>query len=253
MDAVELSDGVISMEAIASKELVTEYTLDAERKTQYLTGISINTEITEKELELSAGMAEKGGSRLIRQVSEMNRNAVELLKRAAAFTRKIADNILKCRAFSYTYLSMLEHIIGETLFHVKLFEKLERRDAADSIEEIVEQELVWNRIMGDHSRFMRGYLDPSENVLIGTADSFAKAFDDLHERIMAIKVNPGLLPEVTRDSMDKTMRLRSFKEQGTAGILECRIKSVIPPLLGDHVLREANRYLRLLRTYASIK
>lgn len=34
---------------------------------------------------------------------------------------------------------------------------------------------------------------------------------------------------------------------GAEGILQCKIRSVILPLLADHVLREANHYIRLLR------
>lgn len=45
------------------------------------------------------------------------------------------------------------------------------------------------------------------------------------------------------------MKLRNFKVQWTEGILKCKIKSLIPPLLADHVTREANHYLRLLKSF----
>ena len=38
-----------------------------------------------------------------------------------------------------------------------------------------------------------------------------------------------------------------FKAAGTKGIQSCEIRSVILPLLADHVLREANHYIRLLK------
>jgi hypothetical protein len=37
--------------------------------------------------------------------------------------------------------------------------------------------------------------------------------------------------------------------QITQGLLGCKIKSIIIPLLGDHVLRESNHYLRLLKMF----
>ena len=40
-----------------------------------------------------------------------------------------------------------------------------------------------------------------------------------------------------------------FKKAATKGILGCEIKSIILPLLSDHVLREANHYLRILEAY----
>ncbi|HOA85540.1 MAG TPA: DUF2935 domain-containing protein, partial [Bacillota bacterium] len=50
----------------------------------------------------------------------------------------------------------------------------------------------------------------------------------------------------TEDSIRGTERLRDFKAAGTQGLLECRIQSIIIPLLGDHVLREANHYLCIM-------
>ena len=41
-------------------------------------------------------------------------------------------------------------------------------------------------------------------------------------------------------------KYRDFKAAGTKGITGCSVRSVILPLLADHVLREANHYLRLL-------
>lgn len=43
-----------------------------------------------------------------------------------------------------------------------------------------------------------------------------------------------------------TQKFRDFKQAGAEGIETCKIKSIILPLLADHVLREANHYLRLL-------
>jgi len=50
----------------------------------------------------------------------------------------------------------------------------------------------------------------------------------------------------TSDSLAAMERLRAFKTAGTEGLLECKIKSIIIPLLADHVLREANHYLCIL-------
>jgi hypothetical protein len=36
------------------------------------------------------------------------------------------------------------------------------------------------------------------------------------------------------------------------GLVECKIKSIIIPLLGDHTLREANHYLRLLKIFKKV-
>ena len=53
---------------------------------------------------------------------------------------------------------------------------------------------------------------------------------------------------LTEETLEETLKIRDFKAVGTEGILNCKIASIILPLLGDHVLREANHYIRLLET-----
>lgn len=48
------------------------------------------------------------------------------------------------------------------------------------------------------------------------------------------------------------MEISEFKVQVTQGLIECKIKSIIIPLLGDHTLREANHFLRLLKIFKKI-
>lgn len=57
------------------------------------------------------------------------------------------------------------------------------------------------------------------------------------------------LDMVTEESLKATEAIRDFKAQGTEELIECKIKSIIIPLLGDHTLREANHYLRLLKIF----
>ena len=48
------------------------------------------------------------------------------------------------------------------------------------------------------------------------------------------------------NSLALTQKFRDFKRAGVEGIEKCEIRSIILPLLADHVLREANHYIRLL-------
>lgn len=101
--------------------------------------------------------------------------------------------------------------------------------------------------MAEHSKFIRGLLDPTENELINTANNFGKEFDQLTAEAIAAMDKTTASEKVTADSLKATTEIKDFKAQGTQGLLECKIKSIIIPLLGDHTLREANHYLRLLK------
>lgn len=78
---------------------------------------------------------------------------------------------------------------------------------------------------------------------------FDAYFDRLTEEALKLTEEISLLPEVTKESKAATENFRDFKIQGTEGILNCKIRSIILPLLGDHVLREANHYLILLNEF----
>ena len=52
-----------------------------------------------------------------------------------------------------------------------------------------------------------------------------------------------MLASITDETLSDTKRYRDFKAAGTKGIAECQIRSIILPLLADHVLREANHYI----------
>lgn len=248
-DAIELAYRAVSHEVLASDELITDFTLEAELKTQFLTGIPINTDLTRREIELKANKRNNNISGLQKEVRELNLKAIGMTKAAIAFKFKLLKNVLECKAFSYAYPSMLEHVLEESRYYVMLLEKLEKRDVIDNIKEVIKEESFWNHIMGEHSKFIRGYLDPEEEKLFSTANAFAKEFDGLIEKTKRFDEHPELIPEVTKESLKEVTALRNFKVQGTEGILKCRIKSVITPLLSDHVTREANHYLRLLNYF----
>ena len=98
--------------------------------------------------------------------------------------------------------------------------------------------------MMEHAEFIRGLLDPTECELIHTADDFARDYCELLER--ANEQDCKVREEVSKKTMELTEKYRDFKAAGTEGITGCNIRSIILPLLADHVLREANHYLRLL-------
>lgn len=248
-DTIEMADRAVSHEVLASDELITDFTLAAEMKTQYLTGIPINTVLTRRELEIRAKKKNRLMDELQDEVVELNRKAMAMTKAAIDFKMVLLKSITECKAFSYTYPTMLEHVIEESRYYVMLLERLEKRDTIDSVKEIIEEEINWNHLMEEHSKFIRGYLDPEEEKLFNKANSFAEEFDRLLEKTEMAVNNPAILPEVTAESLKKVTELRDFKAQGTMGILKCEIKSLISPLLSDHVTREANHYLRLLKAF----
>lgn len=103
---------------------------------------------------------------------------------------------------------------------------------------VKENEFFWNQIMMEHAQFIRGLLDPCETELFCTADDFAKDFCRLLEASRNAHTK-----SLTTETLTKTIQLRDFKTAGAQGIQQFKIRSIILPLLADHVLREANHYI----------
>ncbi|MDF2519407.1 MAG: hypothetical protein K0R84_35 [Clostridia bacterium] len=243
-ETVEISNGLISPSVLQSGEVVTPFTLDAERATQFFTGIPIDTGLTALELALQPGVHIKECPELEFRVRSINERAIELTNKLIQFKVALLNDVLSCKIFTVNYPLLIEHILREARLFVLLLTRLQTNSG--SIENIIEQEAFWNRIMSEHAFFIRGLLDPTEEELIAVANNFGIQFRRLFEQAEAANLSTIDITSVTLNSLKATRAIRDFKATGTQGLLNCSIKSIILPLLGDHVLREANHYLRLL-------
>lgn len=248
-DVVLLSNGVVSPDVLQSGEVITKYTLNAEMASVYYTGIDIPVEITKKEADLSDCYMYQGDQLLDESVYCINQRAIDLISALIQFKTIILSNVLSCKMFTVNYPLLIDHILREAKLYLLMVRRLQNGEAAFTRQEAIEQEIFWNRIMAEHAKFIRGLLDPTENDLFLAANNFGNEFDQLTEEAKAAMDMTIPESKVTADSLEATKEIRDFKAQGTQGILECKVKSIIIPLLGDHTLREANHYLRLLRSF----
>lgn len=241
-EAIRLADGNISQEFLNSEEIVTKNTLQAEMQSSTLSGIGIRTNITEKELKLKSGNT-YATEDLVNHISNINRRVLPMIENLIDFKNNILNQVLSCKMYTANYPLLITHIMNEARMYYNLLKRVESKQLFTD-DYIYEQELFWNNIMKEHAQFIRGLLDPSENELILTADRYA----DEYNNIMKNYGNNPLY--LLNTSLKETIDFRTFKLAGEEGILACKIKSIIIPLLADHVLREANHFIRILRNGA---
>ncbi|MGI6733050.1 MAG: DUF2935 domain-containing protein [Anaerovoracaceae bacterium] len=252
-EVIRLSDCVIGMDYLESGEVFTPYTLSAEEASIYFTGVRINTNLTRMESELSAEedcREDRVDNMRAQRVFDLNERTIDLLSRFIDFKTRVLDDVLACKMFTVNYPLLIDHILREAVLYRSLIQRLNENEMVDIEREAMEQETFWNRIMAEHSLFIRGLLDPTENDLIIAANNFGNEFNALYEASKAAMDRTIPLSQVTRDSLEATMRISEFNAQGTQGILDCNVRSIIIPLLGDHVLRESNHFIRLLKKYS---
>ena len=240
--AIGLSHGITDKSVLESGELFTEFTANAERQTQCFTGIPIDRELTAMAGRLHCGGPCRISPPLCRQVKQLNQTALRLLDGLIGFKEATLKRVLACRMFTMNYPLLLEHIIREAKLYRTFLQDAERCQLDGQT--MKETEVFWNQIMMEHAQFIRGLLDPTEDALIKTSDTFAQEYAALLAR--AREANDAAMGR--QEALKETLRFRDFKTTGVQGITGCKIRSVILPLLADHVLREANHYIRLLST-----
>ena len=287
-DAVEIGEGRIGGCILKSGELLTEFTIPAEKRTACLSGIAIDSEISGMERRMiqsvfcegernagqndgcgcegnegnrknACGCESNAGNRKnacgcrsnVRQgsrrgwekIHEINRRALRLLNGLIEFKESILNEVADGNLFNANYPLLIQHIIREAKLYRATVEEL-LRNGKISRQRMGEMESFWNQIMMEHALFIRGLLDPSEEELIAAADGFAADYKKLLEQ--ARQQDWQAMDELTRESLEETLKYREFKTAGAEGILCGEIASIILPLLADHVLREANHYIRIL-------
>jgi len=243
-EAVVLANSNVDPTVLSSGEVVTNMTLKAEQKTQQLSGVPIDTALTAQELRLVPAGG-KVNPAILGNVQNLNQRAIALTRELVKFKTQILDDMLSCRLFTFNFPLFIIHIRREAILFSEQLEALQRRGAIDYAQEILAQKIFWDRQMAEHAQFISHLLDPSETTLINQANGFAQLFYNLRAQTKS-----GLNPpaQLIQDEIIATNNLRNFKATAEELILTCRIKSIIIPLLADHVLREANHFLRILKT-----
>ncbi len=239
-DVTELACGRINPCIIQSGELVTEFTIPAEQKTSILTGIPIDSRISEHQLSLQPGFVRTDLRELTSAVMALNERSLTLLNDFIDFKETILNDVNKGELFTSNYPLLIEHILREAKKYRSILDDLTHGRRISALR-LCETECFWNQIMLEHALFIRGLLDPSEEELIATANDFAGDYKKLLEQARHQDCRAAALA-----SLSETKKYRDFKISGTEGILDNKISSIILPLLADHVLREANHYIRLL-------
>ena len=239
-NVVNMANNNISDNFLLAKEIVTNNTLNAENKTSFFTNIPIRTDITIKEMNLQSGPINSTKD-FVQRISILNKDTLSVIKKLIDFKNNILNNILTCKMFTTNYPLLIKHIKNEAIMYYNLLERVERREMFTN-QYIEEQEIFWDNIMMEHAKFIRGLLDPSEKNLIQATNQYANEYE------MILKKTNNF-PSNIQNSLQETLKFQNFKTSGLNGILNCQIKSTILPLLADHILREANHFIRILRSF----
>lgn len=245
-----LATGIVSIEVFKSGELFTEKTLIAEQKMIELSGIQINTQLTIDTMNLQPsrgiGMLPMAPG-LEEKILALNEQALACAQAMVVFLQQVYDNVTKaCCLFTHNLPAIFHHQIDETKLYIKQIQRILSGQMVDPTFYRVEMMMFWNMHMMEHAQVIRQLFDPSEEALIEKANMIIKEFKMLNKQFQDGAQPKANLKQLSRESIAATVNIIEFKARITELILACQLKSVISALLGDHVLREAYHYLRIL-------
>jgi len=154
----------------------------------------------------------------------------------------------------FNFPLLVDHIAREAEYFMRTLKKF-NEGILDPIQDaIIKENVFWLRIMMEHSRFIASLLDQSERNLVRAALKFGDDFEILLNQArdvesMLYKKSPTypIIGKLNKDSENAAQEIRAFKQAGLDFIKNCQIKNVIDPLLADHVVREADHFLQMVR------
>ncbi|XEC97378.1 DUF2935 domain-containing protein [Paenibacillus tarimensis] len=170
-----------------------------------------------------------------------------------AFKRKVLGLILSCQMPGANNFPLLvDHVSREAFYFRNRLEELNTGRLEPLPDAIIDENVFFLRIMADHAKFIGHLLDPSERKLVEQARNFSHDFDQLLfqakdlESMRPQSQTVPLLDQFLDQNRISVKSLRDFKKTAKELIDACRIKSIIHPLLADHVFREAERFLFII-------
>ncbi|WP_308639701.1 DUF2935 domain-containing protein [Paenibacillus silvisoli] len=169
------------------------------------------------------------------------------------YKRKILGLILTCQLPGGNNFPLLvDHVSREANYFRNRLHELNDGQLEPLQDAIIDENVFFLKIMADHAKFIGHLLDPSERKLVDQAREFSHDFDQLLFQAQDLSsMRPQsqtvpLLDQFLDQNRVSVVSLRDFKKTARDLIDACRIKSIIHPLLADHVYREAERFLHII-------
>ncbi|TJY41304.1 DUF2935 domain-containing protein [Cohnella pontilimi] len=190
----------------------------------------------------------------VQAVRALNDESIQAVSALRNFKRNLLILIINCKIKGFNFPLLVDHIAREAEYFVRNLMKFNQGIMEPIQDAIISENVFWLRIMMEHSRFIGSLLDQSERNLVHQALKFGDDFEillgqarDVESMLYNKQPTYPIISKMNKDSENATVELRNFKRAGLEFIRTCQIRSVIDPLLADHVVREAEHFLMIIQ------
>ena len=238
---VKLSNGNIPNDVLNSGIITTKYTLPAEELTEKLFDININTEITEKELNIEPGMA-SDDSELATTLENINTEIIELAREFVEFATLVQDKVKNQDIFTFYYNSLNSFMIEEIRIYIFTLERLNQKLSFDP-SFILDDEFWRNSFLYGVATFIRGEIDPIYQDVFNEANQFALEYQKIIKEYEEIEVTPENQQKMTIKSLELANRFKVFIENLLDKLLKKELYFISAPITKDNALTAVNYFI----------
>ena len=176
--------------------------------------------------------------------------AIQLLRDMIEFKTMVLNKIIECKISFNLHPSLISHMINEAHeFYRHLYNAISNK--SQTIEELFILHQTWLKDASGHASAIICNLDPNEFIYIKEGRKFQKGFDNLFIQSIEYK-------QILERTGEKQNMIIEFHEQIKQNIyefidylekiktkrLECKLLSILEPLILDHMIREEKYYLK---------
>jgi len=188
-------------------------------------------------------------------IDQLNREAAQATIQFRAFKLRLIDLQLACRVTLNLPPVIILHMAREAKEYLRVLGALPDGPPNSNNQAcyLLHEHLLWLPDNADHAALLRATLDSGEAMLDQSFTQYKNAFDALYLKALEIngllKEDPRLVPALiylTRQSAEGTQKFRRFLEEYRDLRSSCQALATAPPLLPDHMAREAAYYLEKL-------
>jgi hypothetical protein len=169
--------------------------------------------------------------------ASFSRSTIELMKPLIEYKQRMLDAQNSGKIRTLVFSMFFEHTNREAQRAAARLERIATGDVALNYNEVVD---FWAAIMSEHNDFIAHLLDPKEQDLIGQALDASAVFQGFKQGNYEHAVRGGDVLLVTEELID-------FETALQEGIESNAIKSIIYPVLADHIRRETLKFVDELK------
>lgn len=169
-----------------------------------------------------------------------NRTTVELIRPFLDYKSRLRDAHASGRIRTLVFPSFFDHTAREAERAVARLEKLAVGNVGNAGLDFAEVVDFWSGAMSEHNEFIAHLLDPQEDELIGHALDSSAMFKGFRHVNRERRLPIGEVVLATEEVIDFETVLQEGMNAG-------RIKSILNPMLVDHMRRETLKFIDELK------